>query len=442
MGNYQIVVISNTNRVLRFYQNFISIEYGQKKNDVGACSLIIPNESYDVEVFKFGSMIEIWREDNAGNLVLVGETAWFLFKWKFDLAKNYIELMYYDLNWLLTRRVSPFMGVDRTFWQIIYSPNSYPYFDPAQEYQSADDIAKFIIRFNYTEWQLDPVLQDTLRPESVFVQNYVGLDYSSRINQWVQVDPFLGIFSKINAFEFYVIQTDTILVTLQRLARLAEASGTPFAFRFKYVPMLDNSMGGNFVFQTSPVSFGQDKTDLIILNSDTGMMENVTFEADYENFYNAVYSQGVDWDKFLIDNGAPSTTDNGLLDYMQATAYDYNLITAEHTIGLIEKTIVLSELPDNEDLFLLEQDAIDEVINSKPIVKFNGTAVQQNNMAFFEQYVLGDIVTVNFNNYDFACEITSYTVTVESDSTEKIKIKFDATLPINQIISNQGQYQP
>ena len=429
---YQIRYYSSTNDLVLLDVPFIQIEYGQKANDVGACSMLIPLEFWNSSLMTYGSFIEIWRYNpSVDSVQLVGQTCWFLYQWRVQIDKNQVELVFYDSNIFFKNRVMAFWKiVNQEFWQSLVGANSYPNFGSGQ-FETLDDVQKYLVKYCFTYVGVDPITDEDTRVMSTIIGNYAGLPFNSRVNPLIEIAPFnsAGI-----TYPFYCVEEDTLLTALQRCATTSKNLGYPIEYRMKYIPFDDSSRGGSFLFENAVPSFGIDHSlnENLTLHADAGHLADVEIFSDYSQHANIVLVHGMELEQWFSYLGLASNSD-GIDDYLTVTAQDTSYDLAQFVLGVTEVSIAAPDDATASSFDFMEQYAIQQLYSTyRPTVRLSGDIVQNQQVMFFRDYNFLDTIRIEGYGLSFNAKVDKYTVTVDANG-EKIRIPFDALTTINEV---------
>lgn len=388
---------------------FEELEYGRRKNDIGAASLLMPLNQYNITIFQPGSFLEIWRFDEFSNSYnLVDQTIWVLagitLETKDDGTET-IELLFYDSIYLLTYRVNPYFSLDEKVFPFVEYPSIFTN-------QPLDDIAKYYVFHNFTSAASNPLL-NTQAPVTVVVPLPLSVTPAQRSTPLL-IDAYLSAAPSAT----YAGNWNNVLDALQEIAKLSESLGKSLWFDIEYLPS-NSFFAGSFIFKTWSDLRGSDVT-AIELSIENGGFTGAKLEIDYTDAANIVYAIGIE-DPVVAD---------GIDNIFNVSAFD-NLVLPP--FGLKEYVLDLSG--DNNisnNLNLLEVKARTELQSRQGTFKLTGDIVQQANLAFFKDYLYTDKIAVKYKGYTFESEIEKYTVTVSSDG-EKIRIPFESSKIINNV---------
>ena len=389
---------------------FEELEYGRRKNDIGAASLLMPLNEYDISIFQPGYFLEIWRYDEFSNSYnLVDKTIWVLAQITFETKENgteTIELTFFDSIYLLTYRVNPYFALDEVMFPLVEYPSIFTD-------QPLDDIAKYYIFHNFTTGAANPLL-NTQAPVIVVVPLPLSVTPGLRVTPLL-IDAYLSDAPRAT----YAGNWNKVLDALQDIAKLSESLGTSLWFDIEYLPS-DSFFTGSFIFKTWTVLRGSDVTTDIELSVENGGFSGAKLEIDYTDSANIVYAIGVE----DPDNG------DGIDQIFNVSAYD-NLVLPP--FGFKEYVLDLSgDNTVSNKLNLLEVKARTELQSRQGSFKLTGNIVQQGNLAFFKDYLYADRIAVKYKGYTFVSEIEKYTVTVD-ETGEKIRIPIETSKIINNV---------
>lgn len=398
---------------LRFYNQIgdrignlnaaIEFEYGRQKNDIGACSMLLPGDIYNDNIFHKDSILEIWRYDEAtGNLSLVGKTIWLLRKIdrRLENGVKTIELLFYDTIDILRRRVIP--------WYAIEPEKAFIDDYPSTFYQPLDDMLKMIFFHNFGAGAIDPTLNTQapvnsggpvippsvnplVRPENIGLQPYTSSAPVARVDfAW-----------------------KTVLEAMKDVVSIAETFNVSLWFDIEYIPGSERNIG-TLEFKTWTGLRGQSLTNLIFFGAAYGNLEKISFVEDYTNEATIIYATGEE----------DPQVDDGIAEILTVSVFN----SAADSSGFfypIEGVIPAEGDVAGKDLELLESQARVELSNRSPVLTITGDIVQHG-FYFFRDYQYGDLISAVWEDINFPAEITKFNVAISNEG-EKITIPIESS---------------
>lgn len=384
INNYIIHFYSENDVKLYTFNPIIEIEFGRKKNDVGALSVVLPNlDIYDLNDFNFNCKAEIYRD---GKIIPV---LWYLRK--VIINDEIIELMFFDHITLLNQRYVKWYEVD-----------GYQY--PSHMRYEIDKLIYEIVRINYIDVEDDlgyvpigiPTTVDNMTTDNIKINfNLLPVNDVGNVTE--------------SSFAWR-----KVLDVLKDLTNTAESNGENIWFDFIYEPNLNGINIGTLNFQIWYDIRNNDRRidyskDPVVFSPNLGNLTNYILEVDYEQYYNQV---------FVLAKELPEVDDGINLVRVVAYPEDYEFSGDD----LIEYIETLNDEEINTDSMLSKAKTLLAEGNIKK--KLTGDIVQLDDYQFFVHYEFGDKVSAYWNNYYFQTEISSYNVTV--DEQETIRIPFEA----------------
>lgn len=380
INDYTINFFNKHGNKIYTFTTIYELEFGRKKNDVGAVSILLPLLDFiNAADFEYNSTIEIYRNNK---LIPV---LWYFIKLHIDESARTIELVFFDHLHLLTRRTVAWYEVD-----------GYNY--PGHLRLPADEAIHTIIRTNLGE-----DVDDNLGYAPIGVpQTLDNMGVDARTMAFTLLD---------KVFTGDIIEENTawkpVLSVIQSIAKSVSDN---IWFDFIYVPSQTGQRIGTLTFNIWVGIRGNDRTigatnNPVVFSPDLGNLVDVEYDLDYENYYNQVY---------VIAKELPEVDDGIQLVRLVAYPEEY-----ENTgINLVEFVESLNEDEINTDIMLARAKTIYE--DGKPVRKLTGNIIQLDSYQFLVHYDYGDMISAYYNNINFVAEISTYNITV--NESEEIKI--------------------
>lgn len=397
---------------LQSLNEFIELEFGRSKNSVGAASLLLSTNSYEISLFNPGNFLEIYRYNEFSNSYqLIDNCIWILTQITIETKDDgveTIELVFYDGIQILSYRVNPYFSIDPA----VYTGIDYPSIFTDQP---LDDMMKYFVFHNFTSGATNPLLNVQAPVTFVAASIPASVITANRITP-LQIDPYLSFAPNGT----YAGSWINVLTAIQDIAKLSESLGTNLWFDIFYIPNDYSFFNGAFTFKTFTNIRGNDLSQQIELSIENGGFSAAKLEINFADSANVIYAFG-------IEN--PDDSD-GINEVLNVSAFD---TVPFSPFGLKEKVLDLSGSADiSNSLDLLEVQARVELQKSQAQYRLTGDIVQQGSLAFFQHYFYGDRIAVRYKNYTFEVDIEKYIVTVDAEN-EKIKIPVETSKLINFI---------
>lgn len=399
MNNYELRFFTPFGELLYTFDIFISLEYGRQKNDIGACSLVVPGNIYDLSTFQQDSLLEIWRLDNKTNsLRLMGDTIYILksLQYSYKDGAEIIELVFFDTIELLSRRYNLWLMSEFT---------DYP------SHMNRPIIDQMVQVFNHNfgnntstaaSFMIDGPVGNS---PSVAAQAIGTLERRFPINTMP-----VPIYANSEAFDVEYAW-DNCLDIFKQLANLSESRNIPVWFDVLYSP---NENAGTYKFKIWEGLRGNNFANLSnnkVFSLENGNLENIKLTIDYTEHADAI---------ILISDEVVST--NEFFDEVLQVAAIRNdaYVLPFHPIEFVAEERKAASL---ESLATL---AVSKMVEKSPTKKVTGDIINVKGYEFGIDYNYGDIVIVSIKNIKFAAEINKFNVSV-GKSGERISIPIEST---------------
>lgn len=239
-----------------YLKEFLSLSATRVTNQIGSFEMYLP-ATFDKSLLKVDRMVQVWRKPTGGRKGLW--RVYFIRKWNFRVAgsRKVIRIAGPDQNDLLRRRiVAAYSGSEQA----------------KKTAFEADDMMKAFV-FQAMEDSAEPIPTAGTRAWS-------GLS--------VQDNQTFGPQVSLSApYEWLLTKSGSGV--LPQIAQAARELGTEVFFDI--VPILgQNSI--SFQFQTFIGQPGQDVTDSVVFDEQSGNMADPDYEEDYTDEVNYVYAAG------------------------------------------------------------------------------------------------------------------------------------------------------
>lgn len=334
-------------------ENFVSIDYGRKVNEVGELTMVLEDKYGHGHFFQPENRIEIWRKINEVSRLDMGAT-WFITSVTRTInadGSRYVTLDAQDQLCLLDRRTIPYNEGNPT----------------TEKQDSADNVIKAILREN-----IGALVADTDRDLSTYIS--IQADVSGA--------PQVTIFCA----------KEVVSDVIKEIADTSYIAGTFLSYDFVYRPG-----SGTFEFQTYTGQRGVDRStgsDTLILGVEFGSLSTISRIDDRLDEKNYIYAGAKD----LVGIVPPQT------------AFDVGSI-ALSPFNRKELFLNASDADDEDEL----QDEADYALNEyKHRLVINATLSEQFvKEQYGEKINYGDKVIVSFDGEKYAAFINMVAVRVD-----------------------------
>lgn len=381
----------------------VEYEFGRQKNDVGACSILLPGEFYDDNIFRKDNILEIWRYDERKDtLTLVGKTIWLLrrIERRLENKTKLIELLFYDTIDILRRRVIPWYGIEPEKAFIDDYPSTF--------LQPLDDMLKMIFFHNFGAGALDPTL-NTQAPV-----NLGGPSIPPSVNTFVRPENIqLEGYTSSAPVARVDFAWKTVLDAMKDVVSIAETYNVSLWFDIEYTPGTETNIGG-LIFKTWTGLRGQNLTNIIKFGEGFGNLDNISFIEDYTEEATIMYAIGEE----------DPQIDDGIAEILTVSVFN----SAANSDGFfypIEAVVTAEGDVAGKDLELLESQARVALAARSPVLTITGDVIQQG-FLFTQDYNYGDLVTAVWEDFQFPAELTKFNISVSKDE-EKITIPIESS---------------
>lgn len=380
---YLVYLKKPTGEVITVVDDFFSLDYVRKVNDVGQLTISLPGDKY-LPSIAVDNYFEVWRGlQDAKSLYLDGGTAWFIRRWEEeDVPGSAITVTAFDANHLLKRRFIPY-----------YSTSPY-----AQKTAPADDMIKIIGRENMTGLAVLP-------------SNFAVADVARSMDTYFQVIANLSQGPSLSKSFAY----RNVLKTFQEIAQASATQGTYLAFDV-VAPAVTNLALPRFQLCTYIGQLGTDRTESgsgtpVILSTNLGNLAGAKLITDYSDESNFVYVGG----QGEKENRAVQTTSD------------------DRRIGLspFNRVEDFSDARNTDNNAGLIDEARATLREGRPQYLFTGKLVQTEDTRYGRDLFFGDEVTAYFKNKRFDCRIDAVSVSVAPNKPDDVSVNFQS---VNDVI--------
>lgn len=362
---YQLNYFTSTGEQLLTWviDGFSSLQIVRRENEIGRCEVVLPYH-LDKVFLDRDRILEVYRVPAYGGpMRLVGETLWFLEDWSFHGIEGEeltTKLVFSDAMVLVKRRF------------VDYVDDS----DFTDKEEPADNVIKAIAREN---------------------MGVLATDTSRNLSPW-------------------------LIIELDR--SLAPATAKQFSWRnlfeiFKEVCKNSFNAGTYLVFDV--VRVGQAQVELRTYTGQRGQNHGivgdnrVTFSTANQNLLNPELL-------FLNSNSYNYVKVGGQGEKdlrLTRTAIDTQVIG----VSPWARTEIFIDARNTEEPAALQDEADTHLKAGRPLVQFNGGALDTPTMAFGRDFDYGDIVGVEYKGYWFDAHIEAFSLTVNRDGAENLDIR-------------------
>lgn len=409
MNGYDLRFFDQFGNLLFTFDIFIELEFGRQKNNIGACSLLIPGNIYDISKFQPDSFLEIWRYDSFTNsMKLFGDTIYFLKKFEYSQNKNseVIELVFYDTIDILSRRYNLWLLSEFTDY-------------PSHMNRPIVDQMVQIFNHNFGNNTETKSLQMTITGPSGNDPSIAAQLVGVNDRKFEFIEPMQLVSGTYNETPFNVENAwKNCLDIFNDLSKLSDSRNIPIWFDIIYTP--SDSLAGNFKFKIWEGIRGNNYTNEYnrkIFTPDSGNFEGVKLTIDYTNYANAIIAISDE----ILD------TNSSFDEVIQAVAktYDYNYLPFHPIEFLVEER----KTSDPNSLVAFAQSKLAE---KRAVQKLTGDIINLPGFQFGIDFNYGDLVIVQVKNLSFIAEINKFNISVNK-SGEKISIPIDSSTLLLQI---------
>jgi hypothetical protein len=344
-------------------QQVVSAEMTLVENDAGAVNVVIP-EVKPFEFFRRDTRLEVWRGVDGGPLRLLGDTFYLLRKMRYKrtAAGAFLSLGGQDLKSILRSRFI----------------NSYAGSPRSRKSKACDDMMREIVREN--------------------------LGTSAGVNESGVSRVVTGLTVETDSTRLPVMDKgfawDTVLTTLQNLARASAEIGTYVSFDVFYDPLSALMQFRVFTGQRG-VNRRAGAFNALALSPESGSISEVEVEDDYseEITYCKAGGQGEGADRELGTYTDITRTNESPFNYREDFYNDSNIETNS----------------------VLVADAKSQVNKGRPLRNVKAKINQTSQVRFGVNYGWGDILTVNVKpNLSIGMRLSKLRIALDASTGETI----------------------
>lgn len=365
-GTFELILTTDTGSPIAELSTGLGLTASKIVNGIGEFNWVAPT-SFPRSLVQPDQMLQVWYEPFGGIRVLWN--TYFLRRFRY-VGKGF-EFGGPDINGLLWRRIVA-----------AYSGSA----QAKKSAMPADDMMKEVMR---------EALLDNALPLPTF---------GTRVwaNLSVQSDNSLGpVISK--SFPFDKLLTFDGGGVMPILARAAAQEGVETFFAIQ--PLVVNPDSITFEFRTFINWPGQDVSDTVIFDQDSGNLLNPELEYDYSREENYIYATG----QGLQDNR----------DVQQV--WDAARI-GQSIWGRMEGE---ADSRNQDDPDSVTASGNDKLWDGRPKIRFTGQLMDTEGTTFVKHWDVGDLVTVNFPPINFQAIVRAATLSVDSDSKVSVDSRVD-----------------
>lgn len=367
-GTFELILTTDGGFPIANLSTGLGLTASKVVNGIGEFTWVAPT-SFDRSLVQPDQMMQLWYEPFGGVRVLWN--TYFLRRFRY-VGKGF-EFGGCDVNGLLWRRIVA-----------AYSGSSGAKKGP----MPADDMMKEVVRES---------MEDTAPPLP---------DFGTRAwtNLTVQVDSSMGpTISK--SFPFDKLLTFDGGGVMPILARAASQEGIETFYAIQ--PLVVNSDSITFEFRTFINWPGNDVSDTVIFDQDSGNLLNPELEYDYSREENYIYAtgQGLQENRDVQQVWDPIRMGQSIWGRMEGEVDSRN-----------------QENPDE-----VTASGNDKLWDGRPKIRFNGQLMDTEGTTFVKHWDVGDLITVNFPPIQLQSIVRAASISVDSDG----KITVDSRVDFN-----------
>lgn len=367
-GSFELILTTDAGATISESSTGLALSASKVVNGIGEFTWVAP-PSFDRTIVKPDQMLQVWYEPFGGVRKLWN--VYFLRRFRYR-SKGF-EFGGPDLNGLLWRRIVA-----------AYSNSS----QSKKTAMPADDMMKEVVAES---------LLDTADPPPTFGTR-------AWANLTIQPDSSLGpVISK--SFPFDKLMTFDGGGVLPILARAAAEEGAEVFFAIQ--PNVVGSSSINFEFRTWIGQPGQDVSETVVFDQDSGNLLDPDLEIDYSREENYIYGtgQGVEDNRDVQQVWDAARIGQSIWGRAEGEADSRNQDNPASVIA----------------------SANSKLWEGRPKIRFTGKAIDTEGTAFVKHWDVGDLVTTKFEVIEFNSIIRAATLSV--DNTGRVSV--DARLDYN-----------
>lgn len=365
-GTFELILTTDLGFPVAELSTGLGLSASKVVNGIGEFTWIAP-PSFDRTIVKPDQMLQVWYEPFGGIRVLWN--TYFLRRFRY-VGKGF-EFGGPDINGLLWRRiVAAYTGSSQA----------------KKSAMEADDMMKEVVSES---------LEDTAEPTPTFGTR-------AWANLTVQAANSLGpVISK--SFPFDKLLTFDGGGVLPILARAAAQAGTETFFAIQ--PLVVGSDSITFEFRTFINYPGNDVSDTVIFDQDSGNLLTPELEYDYSREENYIYAtgQGIQENRDVQQVWDAARIGQSIWGRMEGEADSRN--------------------QDNPDSVTASGN--DKLWDGRPKIRFTGGLMDTEGTTFVKHWDVGDLITVNFPPIQLQSIVRAATLSVDSDGKVSVDSRVD-----------------
>jgi hypothetical protein len=368
-ASYELWLTNDSGLRLAPLSQVISLDASRVVNGIAYCNLQMPL-SFDPDLIAPDRMIQIWRQPTGGALSLW--RVYFVRRWKFSTrgSDQIVEFGGPDVNDLLRRRiVAAYSGAAQ-----------------ADKTDNADDMMKEVVTESIADG-VDPTP-----------------DAGTRVWSNLSIDADLSLGPSITkAFAFDKLLTTAGQGVLATLGNAAREAGTEVFFDI--VPNVVAANSITFQFRTYTGQPGQDVSDRVTFDQQSGNMREPALEYDYTDEENYIYAGG---------------QGEGELRTIQQV-YDSDRYSASIWARSEGFADARNQTTDNG----VREAARDRLTAGRPRIRFGATPVDTEGTRYGIDWDFGYKVGAKYLNRQFNTIIRAVTISLNDNGEETVQARLD-----------------
>lgn len=416
-SNYELRIY-NCHGAYKFsLEDVESIQVGRKRNDLGIAVINLAGKSYDINDFDRDDILEIYRYDDKGNSMLLGDTCWFLRTYELSIdseCNDTLTLTFYDTIHLLTRRYIAWAG--RT--EINGVTSNYP----SQMLQNYDSMLWLLMYFNYGPGVNNEILNQNIITPGVPAGNFRDLNTGviGTIASW-QIKPYGTVLADLANRRMDInlsvpnnqstlsgtqrFEHISVLQAMQNIANVSTLQGERLYFDIIYTPAT-NTAPASFRFSTWVNLRGSNRTtgaNLYTVGPTFGNMTGATLLRDWNSEATVAYMAGAGENETRVYASA-------YIDEIQPCPFYPIEIFGQEDFG--DATTGVHNPPEGvaQAELLLAQ--------SRPIETLTGTIINNDDLDFFNNIKPYDKVVALYRDFTTEVYLDEYEINVDNSGEE------------------------